>query len=340
MTRLLVVTQRVDPEHPVLWATVPKLHALAERVGELVVLALAGRRDVLPANCRLRTFGAPSQLIRGIRYEALVVDELVRRRPAAVVAHMSPIYARLAAPLVRPRGVRVLLWYTQWRTNPSLERAVRCADVVLTVDRQSFPFHSPKVRSIGHGVDLSRFRCAGVHDARRLRLVALGRYAEVKDHATMLRALGSIDAELDAHGSCETGADRRLLRELEGLAATLGLDGRVRFHGPAPPRLVPDLLASADVLVSATRGGADKVVLEAGASCLPAVAAAGAFHDLLPEELRFPPGDHGALAERLRALASRSPLERHELGRTLREQVARNHSVETWADRVVEAAGL
>jgi glycosyltransferase involved in cell wall biosynthesis len=336
---MVVITQRVDPDHPVLAATVPKLRALAERLDELTVLALAARPVGLPANCRVRTFGARSQLLRGARLEALLVVELVRS-PAAVLAHMSPIYARLAAPLAHARGARVLLWYTQWRTNPSLERAVRAVDAVLTVDRRSFPFSSPKVRPIGHGIDLERFRCTSPGESRRLRLVALGRYSEVKDHATMLRALFPVDAELDVYGSCETEADRRLRPELERLATELGLDGRVRLHGPAAPALVPDLLASADALVSATRGGADKVVLEAGASCLPALAASAAFGDLLPDELRFPVGDHHALAERLQALAKRSPLERHELGRELRERVAREHSVETWADRVVEAAGL
>jgi glycosyltransferase involved in cell wall biosynthesis len=335
-----VVTQRVDPEHPVLWATVPKLRALAQRVDELVVLALSARPAPLPSNCRVRTFGARNRLARAARFEWLLADELVRRRPAAVLAHMSPVYAWLAAPLARLRGARVLLWYTQWRTNPLLERAVRATDTVLTVDRRSFPFQSPKVRAIGHGIDLGRFRCADEHEPRPLRLLALGRYAEVKDHATILRALARVDAELDVHGSCETDEDRRLRPELERLAGELGLDGRARFHGAAAPAEVPELLASADGLVSATLGGADKVVLEAGASCLPALAAADAFSDLLPDELRFPPRDAEALAERLRALAALSPAERRDLGLALRRRVAAEHSVETWADRVVEAAGL
>src|SRR3712207_8543280 len=33
-------------------------------------------------------------------------------RPLAVLAHMCPIYAALAAPLARALGVPVLLWYT------------------------------------------------------------------------------------------------------------------------------------------------------------------------------------------------------------------------------------
>ena len=44
MQRLVFLTQSVDPEHPVLAATIPKIRALAERVDEVVVLATVGRR--------------------------------------------------------------------------------------------------------------------------------------------------------------------------------------------------------------------------------------------------------------------------------------------------------
>jgi len=44
------------------------------------------------------------------------------------------------------------------------------------------------------------------------------------------------------------------------------------------------------------------------------------------------------LTERLRWFAGLSAAERGEIGRTLRERVARSHSVETWADGVVAAA--
>jgi glycosyltransferase involved in cell wall biosynthesis len=45
-----------------------------------------------------------------------------------------------------------------------------------------------------------------------------------------------------------------------------------------------------------------------------------------------------SLAERLSWFATLGAAERAEIGRTLRERVARNHSVETWADGVLAAA--
>jgi hypothetical protein len=102
---------------------------------------------------------------------------------------------------------------------------------------------------------------------------------------------------------------------------------------------VPDVFARADVLVNNMRAGAtDKVVYEACASCVPALASNPAFDSLLPDELRFDRDDPRSLADRLAGLARRAPEERRGLGHELREKVAASHSVGSWADAVVEAA--
>ena len=332
MTKLVFVTQRVDPDHPVLAATVPKIIALAQRVDEVVVFALSAKPDVLPENCRVRTFGAPTRPLRGVRFAQALAAELARGRPQALFAHMSPIYAVLAAPVVRPLGVRVLLWYTQVRSNPLLERAVRLADAVLTTDERSFPFLSPKVHAIGHGIDVTRFSCNAPPGRQRPRLLALGRYSQVKCYPELIAAVAKIDAELVIHGSTETDAERAHLPEVERLAA--GVGDRIVVGGPVSPAEVPALLADADALVSGTRGGADKVVLEAGAACVPAFSPAPAFAELLPAPLHWE-HDLAAALEQFIALA---PAERNALGTELSARVREQHSLDRWADQIVEAA--
>jgi glycosyltransferase involved in cell wall biosynthesis len=332
VTKLVFITQRVDPDHPVLAAAVPKITALAQRVDEVVVFALGATPGVLPGNCRVRTFGAPTRLLRGLRFAQALAAELVRGRPTALFAHMSPIYAVLAAPVVRPLGVRVFLWYTQVRTNPLLERAVGLADAVFTTDERSFPFSSPKVHAIGHGIDVSRFECNVPPGRQRLRLLALGRYSQIKCYPELIAAVAKLDAELVIHGSTETDAERAHLPEVERLAAAVG--DRVVVAGAVPPAEVPALLADADALVSGTRGGADKVVLEAGAACVPAFSPAPAFAELLPPPLHWEHDLAGAL-EQFMAL---TPAERNMLGRELSARVRERHSLDRWADQIVEAA--
>ncbi len=131
MRRLVFITQQVDPGHPALAATIPKIRALSERVDEVVVLADRVLPGVLPPNCRSLSFASRTKAGRGAKFQAALTRELARKpRPIAVVAHMCPIYAVLAAPLARPLGVPLLLWFTHWKRTRTLEAAEKAATAV------------------------------------------------------------------------------------------------------------------------------------------------------------------------------------------------------------------
>jgi glycosyltransferase involved in cell wall biosynthesis len=333
--KVLFVTQQVDPASPVLGATVAKIRALAARVDEVAVLADGAVEGALPANCRVHLFRAPTKAGRGLRFEAALAREL-RPRPAAVVAHMCPIYAVLAAPLARPLGVKVLLWFTHWRASRLLRLAERMSSAVITVERRSFPLESPKVVPIGHGIALGDFSCTERH-GDGLALLSLARTSPAKGLDTIVRAIALVpEARLVQHGPSLTDEERRHRSELERLVAGLGVSDRVELGGPVPGDEVPRLLAQADALVNNMRAGAtDKAVYEAGASCLPVLASNPALDGFLPPELRFAREDAEELAARIRDLAG---ADRAALGNALRAKVERDHSVEGWAGRVVELA--
>lgn len=335
MRRLVFLTQRVDPEDPVLGATVPKLRALAQRADEVVVLAQAAvPANGLPDNVQVRTFGADGRFGRGVRFER----ELARALPAdAVVAHMIPLYVLLSAPLVRPRRIPLLLWFTHWKRSRTLEAAALAATRIVSVDRRSFPIDSAKVRPIGHGIDVSEFPCVEPEPGPKLRLLVLGRYSPAKGILTILRAVeearsDGLAVDVELHGTASNELERAHRRELERLGSPLG--------DAVPRSQLPRLFSRSDALVNNMEAGApDKVVYEAAASCLPVLASNPVFDELFEGyELRFERDDPASLVERLRWLAGLGAVERRELGRTLRERVVSRHSVDTWADGIIEAA--
>jgi glycosyltransferase involved in cell wall biosynthesis len=337
--RLLFVTQQLDPEHPALAATVSKVAALAAHVDEIVVLADGIVPGALPANARAHSFRSATKVGRGVRFEAALAREL-RPRPVAVVAHMCSIYAVLAAPLVRPLGIPLLLWFTHWKRNVVLRAAEAVSTDVLSVDRRTLPIESAKLVPIGHGIDVAGFPCVERPERPGLRAVVLGRTSPAKGIDHVVRAVerarrDGVYVELDVYGPSTTPEERAHRRELELLAG----DG-VRVHAEIRPAAVPAALAAADCLVNNMRpGAADKVVYEAAASCLPVLASNPAFDDLLGGlELDFPRGDETALAARLARLAALPAAARAELGRTLRERALARHSVDAWARRLLEVA--
>jgi glycosyltransferase involved in cell wall biosynthesis len=324
MSKLIFATQKLDREDPILGATVPMVHALAARVDELVVLCDSAAAGGLPENVRVRTFGAATQAQRGAKFTMALVGELTPR-PVGFVAHMVPLHAVLAAPLVRPLRIPLVLWYTHWKSHVVVRAAERVCTAIVSVDARSFPLASPKVHGIGHGIDVSEFTCSEpLAEGGPLRALVLGRYSPAKGLETILRGAASAGGvAVVAHGSSGGEYDAHK-RALERLAAELGLDAAL--GGPVPRARVPALFARSHVLVNNMRtGAADKVVYEAAASCLPVLASSPLFDDLLPAELRFAPDDPESLAECMRRLDRRRRPE-------LRERVVAAHSVEHWAD--------
>ena len=325
-----------------------KIAALATRVDEVVVLADSVAAGTLPGNCRFRSFASGSRLGRGLRFEQALASELFRRpRPAAVIAHMCPIYAVLAAPLARPLGTRVLLWYAHWNRTRMLDAAVRASTVVISVDRRSVPLTSANVVGIGHGIEVSDFDCAPAPPSETVELVALGRYSAAKGIETMVRAVArlrsdGLDVRLRVHGTSSVPDEAANLARLRLLVTKLAIEDRVKLGGPLPRTAIPHLLAGSTALVNNMRPGApDKVVYEACAACRPVIVSNPLFDELLDDlrpPLRFALDDSEELAARITSLAALDADARNRIGATLRERVLARHSVDSWADAVVEIA--
>jgi glycosyltransferase involved in cell wall biosynthesis len=250
---------------------------------------------------------------------------------------MCPIYAVLAAPLARPTGVKVMLWFTHWRRSRMLASATRASSVVLSVEERTFPLRTRKLVGIGHGIDVAGLTCVERPERDELTLLALGRTSPAKGLETIIRAVAkSRRSSLIICGPSVTEEERLHKIALERFVIDHGALDRVDIRGPVPRHAVPGLYAEVDALVNDMREGAtDKVVYEAAATCLPVIASNPAFDTLLPEELRFRHGDDEGLAE---AIARLRRMDRNAVGRELREIVVREHSSDVWADRVVDLA--
>lgn len=352
--RIVFLTQVIDADHAALAQSIDLVRALAARCDEVVVVCDRVARHDLPGSVRFRTFGSRTRIRRAARFaRAVAAETAVDPADTAVLAHMVPLYALLAAPFTRRRRVPLLLWYTHWHASRALRLATRVADAVLSVDRRSFPLETPKLVVTGHAIDLDAFHPAetGSPRAAPLRLLAIGRTARWKGLETLLEGVRlavarGVEAELEVRGPSTTDDERRHRAELEStVAATVELRHRVRIEGPVRREHVPSLLVGADALVSATqpeRGEAlDKAVLEAAACAVPVLSSNPALDGLLdglPLRLRFPPRDAARLADLLVALDEAEPAVRRAVGSELRLRVEAAHSLGSWADQVVALA--
>jgi glycosyltransferase involved in cell wall biosynthesis len=241
------------------------------------------------------------------------------------------------------------MWYTHWNASRPLRIATRVASVVLSVDRSSFPIASPKVRGIGHAIDVDRFDAAPpVGHEGPLRLLAFGRTARWKGLATLLDAISlaraqGADVKLEIRGPSLTDDERAHRLELE---ARIASDPELRSHAellpPVPRDELPLLLAASDVVVSPNEplsgSTLDKAVFEAAACARPVVSTNESltpFLGGLPLPLLAPPQDAAALAAAIVRVAEVDPAVRAETGAALRARVVAQHSLDHWADTVL-----
>jgi glycosyltransferase involved in cell wall biosynthesis len=152
---------------------------------------------------------------------------------------------------------------------------------------------------------------------------------------TVIRALAQLPgAELTVVG----GPDARHLprsgpfRAAAQLANSLRVRSRVTFAGEVPDSELPDLLRSADVMVSATAYDASGVAIIQGMACgLPVVASAvGGQRDAVVDGITgmlVAPEHPGMLAHRLRALLAQ-PVMRQAYGIAAADRVRSRYGIE------------
>ncbi|VAW33214.1 hypothetical protein MNBD_CPR01-313, partial [hydrothermal vent metagenome] len=179
--KLLIVTQTIDENDPVLGFFVRWVEEFAKHAESVEVICLNLGKSDLPKNVRVHSLGkervsgadntgnieqaqstAPSFARRcalratyAIRFIRLVWR--LRNNYDTVFVHMNPEYFVLAGKLWRLMRKRTALWYTHKSVDLKLRIAVLFANIVFTASPESFRLKSNKVHVVGHGIDLEHF---------------------------------------------------------------------------------------------------------------------------------------------------------------------------------------
>ena len=230
----------------------------------------------------------PLRLIGGRWLMLPYLSWIVRRERVDVCfVHMNMPWVRRLAPILRPRGIPVLLWYAHGSVTPELKRAERLADAIVTSTPEGFRLASPKVSVIGQGIDTELF-CPSPSTDRR-GVVAVGRVSRSKGLGDLLETFqlllkqpGFSGESLEICGAELTRDDRDYRRELEARILQLELGGSVRFVGHVDRENLPGIFRRARLQLSLSRTGSmDKTVLEGLACGCPVLTTNPAFETLL-----------------------------------------------------------
>jgi glycosyltransferase involved in cell wall biosynthesis len=261
--KLLICTQVVDTEDPVLGFFVRWIEEFAKRCEKVNVICLKLGRSDLPNNVRVHSLSKERGVANRAAYalRLLFLAWKLRKEYDAVFVHMNPEYILAAGILWRLMNKKIALWYTHKSVNLRLRIATLFAHVVFTASKESFRLRTRKLCIMGHGIDTDFFS-PDPTIARLDWLLSVGRLMRSKRHDLAIRIAVREDKELRIAGE---GPKRK---SLETLANELG--ARVQFLGALTQSQLRDEYRKAGCLIHTSETGSlDKVVLEALACGLP-----------------------------------------------------------------------
>ena len=334
--KLLITTQAVDTEDPVLGFFVRWIEEFAKHAERVEVICLREGKHALPPNVRVHSLGKErgrpflGSFTYAVRFKWLAWH--LRRDYDTVFVHMNPIYFVIFGPAWRLMGKRTALWYTHKSVDVKLRIAVFWASVVFTASRESFRLPSAKVRVMGHGIDVEPFAVVPHEPSSgALRILTTGRLSKTKRVLEMLWILDvlagrGVAFEFTVAGGPATKEDEEYEREVKEAVAHRAYSAQVHLLGPVPHQDIPGLLAQADVFLNlSSTGSMDKAVLEPLVAGVPAVTTNEAFRDLLsPYGLFVETLDAEAVAQ---ALTEAPATDLSRLARAVREQYALSNTI-------------
>ncbi len=345
--KLLIITQVLDTEHPILGFFHRWVEEFASQVDEVQVIALQVGTYDLPPNVQVYSLGKESGANR-LKYlwRFYTYSWQLRHSYDEVFVHMNQQYVPLGYPLWKLLRKRIGLWYAHGAVSRSLEIAVRLADVVFTSTPQGLQIDTPKRVIVGQGIDFAHFAPASAERPMRatLELITVGRISASKNLATLLAAcsllqLQGVSFHFSIIGTPLTEVDIQYEKNLHHYCAENHLIDSVSWIGGVNQVKLPAYLQQADIFIhdGATQS-LDKVLLEAVAAGCVVLSSNAAYTaltlPLAPQNL-FMSTDSSALAARIIECSQMSESVRSEVMLPIRQVIQKEHSIQGLIAKIV-----
>ena len=284
--KLLVVTQTIDQDDPILGFFHGWVAALATRIESIEsieVICLRQGRHALPANVHVHSLGKEKTRNRFLYvWRFWVFIWSLGRNYDRVLVHMNPEYLILGGLDWWVMGKRVSFWYNHPHDDWRLRIASWFAQKVFYTSPYAATAKMKKAIRMPAGIDTEVFKPqVAPHQRQRHALYMQGRIMPSKRVDIALRALRLVrekvrDAVLVLVGPEDVTYGKKLRDEFADLIHTKA----VVFGGPEPYNMTPLLYSSYGISINlAARGHYDKSVLESIACGTPVVLSSHAFDE-------------------------------------------------------------
>jgi len=341
------LTQKVDINDDLLGVYHSWIEMLAQKVEKVSVICLFKGQFDLPPNVSIYSLGKEqgNSQLKYVKNFFFYIWKLRKDYDVAFV-HMNKEYVLLAGLIWRLWGKKIVLWYAHYLINWQVRIAVWLSHKVVTSTNFACQIKSRKLCVVGQGIDVDYFRNLNYRNKdNKINLLFLGRISSVKDLGTLINAISIVLKKNNNIYLNVVGApgekDEPYWQSIKNLVTQLSLDSFIRFWGRVSWRQTLEFYNQNDIFINLTRTGSfDKTTLEAMACEKLVLVCNRAFENIFPEDLKsqliFLEKDSQDLADKISGLLVRQPEEKEAIGRTLREIIVQNHSLERLVDKLIE----
>jgi glycosyltransferase involved in cell wall biosynthesis len=333
--KLLIVTQAVDENDPVLGFFCGWLAEFSKHFETITVITLRVGKYSLPENVFVHLLKG-GRVQRLFRYLLLLIS--LRKKYTHVFAHMSPEFVIVGAPVWLTLGKKSTLWYNHAQRSFRLWLAAHLVRTVFHTSPYAASARFAHAERMPAGIDTELFKPAGIQKDPG-GVYFQGRVAPAKRVDEICEAVREVRGKGASASFTVTGPeDIEYGKELREQYAALAKEKALIFLGPKKPSDTPLLYSRARASINLTASGNyDKTVLESMACGTPVIVSSEAFDDMVPRLWRVPEHDRSALANTIVAMLRLPEEEYHELSTSLRAEVVGKHNLPKLADELARA---
>lgn len=302
--KLLICTQAVDSEDPVLGFFVRWIEEFAKHCEKVTVICLRVGRHTLPSNVSVHSLGKEARKSNRLTYSYRFLRLVWRLRHDydAVFVHMNQEYVLLAGWLWKAMGKRVSLWRNHYAGSVLTDVATLFCDKVFCTSKHSYTAKYKKTTLMPVGVDTTRFFPDQSVVRKPHSILFLARMSPSKRPDMLVDALAELARQKQDFSASFVGSplpqDEAYYEELKRKVTSYGLGGKVVFLPAIQNNQTVDLYRAHEIFVNTSPSGMfDKTLFEAAACGCIVLASSADLERLVGAEYSF--DGVSSLAERL-----------------------------------------
>src|SRR3989344_1748628 len=267
--RLLIFTQAVDTNDPVMGFFHGWLREFAKKFEQITVVALKGGARSLPDNVVVHSLGKEKMSNKLVMFFRLMVLIWQTRATDAVLVHMNKEYVIAGYLIWKLKKVPVYFWYNHKKADWQARFAMKLSRKIFYTSGHSVGARLQNAVSMPVGVDMELFTNRQAVNGRGRTLLSLGRIDPVKRIDVLAWAVDDLGRKnkenfnLTIAGSPGWGNEKYAASIREVLKPLVD-QGKVRFIGNVVHDKTVELFNEHKIFINLTDSGSfDKTILEA-----------------------------------------------------------------------------